>query len=53
MKQLVNSFAVLNMAGIVACGQQDTDCHVVILNGRVIDPETQLDAVRNVGIEEW
>jgi len=26
------------------------DYDIVILNGRVIDPETKLDAVRNVGI---
>ena len=25
---------------------------VVISNGRVIDPETQLDAIRNVGIKD-
>lgn len=29
--------------------EQDFD--VVILNGRVMDPETQFDAVRNVGIK--
>ena len=29
-----------------------TEFDVVILNGRVIDPETNLDGVRNVGIKD-
>ncbi|WP_276388357.1 amidohydrolase family protein [Eudoraea chungangensis] len=29
-----------------------TDFDVVILNGRVIDPETNLDAIRNVGVKD-
>ncbi|SCY69753.1 amidohydrolase family protein [Desulfoluna spongiiphila] len=29
-----------------------TDFDVVILNGRVMDPETKLDAIRNVGIKD-
>jgi len=31
---------------------QATDYDLVILNGRVMDPETNLDAVRNVGIRD-
>jgi len=37
---------VLSVTGVAA---QNYD--LVILNGRVMDPETQLDAVRNVGID--
>jgi imidazolonepropionase-like amidohydrolase len=47
------------MAGVIAGGelatdgsnaQADAQFEVVILHGRVMDPETSLDAVRNVGI---
>ena len=40
--------ALLLLIGTPATGEEAYD--VVILNGRVIDPETGLDAVRNVGI---
>lgn len=30
----------------------DTDFDIVILNGRVMDPETNFDAIRNVGIKD-
>ncbi len=30
----------------------DTEFDVVILNGRVMDPETNFDAIRNVGIKD-
>ncbi len=43
--------AVLLTVVLAACaGAQDYD--VVILNGRVMDPETQFDGVRNVGIRD-
>ena len=44
---------VLIAAGVVACstGAQET-YDIVILNGRVMDPETSFDAVRNVGIRD-
>jgi len=45
-------FAALVMWGINGCGQQSTEYDVVILNGRVMDPETDFDAVRNVGIKD-
>ena len=32
------------------CAAPTTEYDVVVLNGRVMDPETKLDAVRNVGI---
>lgn len=48
MKHILSVLAVTVMCS--AALAQDYD--VVILNGRVIDPETGLDAVRNVGIVE-
>ncbi len=41
--------ALLGVSLSVSVAAQDYD--VVILNGRVMDPETNLDAVRNVGIK--
>ena len=43
------AIGVLALAGVVGLGQPQT-LELVIRNGRVIDPETGLDAVRNVGI---
>ena len=40
--------AVLAVAAIVPIGAQDFE--LVVLNGRVLDPESGLDAVRSVGI---
>lgn len=45
---LVLSLAIMAMSTGVAAGTYD----LVILNGRVMDPETKLDATRNVGIED-
>ena len=36
-------------AGVAA----DTEFDLVILNGRVIDPETNFDGIRNVGVQRW
>ena len=38
------------LAASVASGQPDLD--VILAGGRVMDPESQLDAIRNVGIRE-
>lgn len=43
---LVIGLAVFSMTGTQAAKDYD----LVILNGRVIDPETKLDAVRNIGV---
>ena len=47
------------LAGIAACGTAEretpgasTTYDIVISGGRVIDPESGLDAIRNVGITE-
>jgi len=57
----INRFliSILLIAGYIACQtckQSDSASvkgyDLVILNGRVIDPETNLDAVRNIGIRE-
>jgi len=44
-------FAMLILFVLPAC-EPDTTYDVVILNGRVMDPETNFDAVRNVGIKD-
>jgi hypothetical protein len=33
-------------------GTQPTDCDVAVLSGRVTDPETEFDAVRNVCVKD-
>ncbi len=38
----------INAQGVAAADEQQFD--MVILNGRVIDPESSLDAVRNIGV---
>lgn len=42
--------AILSASFLMACDKAETVYDLVILNGRVIDPETKLDAVRNVGV---
>ena len=39
-------------SGLTAVPAQAQDYDLVILNGRVMDPETGLDAVRNVGVKD-
>ena len=66
MKNLLTIFTVLtlSLSSIISCKESvnkpekeiskissSTEFDVVILNGRVMDPETNLDAIRNVGIE--
>jgi len=43
---------VVLCAGFSGSPVQASDYDLVILNGRVMDPETMLDAVRNVGIKD-
>jgi dihydroorotase-like cyclic amidohydrolase len=40
------------VSGLVGLPAQAQDYDLVILNGRVMDPETKLDAVRNVGVKD-
>src|SRR6202451_4099989 len=49
MRRLMFSFGFLMWFAAVAAGQQ---YDLVIEGGRVVDPETGLDGVRNVGIRE-
>jgi hypothetical protein len=56
MKKL---FFVLTLVALFSCQNSDkesvpasTEFDVVILNGRVMDPETNFDAIRNVGIKD-
>ena len=45
---LVIGLSVVSMSSAVAAETYD----LVILEGRVMDPETRLDAVRNVGVKD-
>jgi N-acyl-D-aspartate/D-glutamate deacylase len=49
MRRLILSFSLLIVLTAIAVGQQ---YDIVIEGGRVIDPETGLDAVRNVAIRD-
>ena len=55
-KILLSCFLILISASVMNCDKNSSsdikDFDVVILNGRVIDPESKLDATRNVGIKE-
>jgi N-acyl-D-glutamate deacylase len=46
------SFVLTGCAGGAPDGQPASDLDLVILNGRVMDPETDYDAVANVGIKD-
>ena len=55
MKRLLRVTTVVTTAfavALAACGPPSDGYDVVILNGRVMDPETGFDAVTNVGIVE-
>src|SRR5690606_37547133 len=52
MKRLLYLLILLAAGVLLACQATSETYDVVILGGRVIDPETGLDAVRNVGIRE-
>jgi len=48
------SILLILVAGMVACApapEVAADYDLVILNGRVMDPETEFDAVSNVGVK--
>ena len=49
MRKLIFSFCLLVFSTTIVAAQQ---YDLVIEGGRVIDPETGLDAVRNVGIRD-
>ena len=46
------SMLLVIFGGLVVVPAQAKDYDVVILNGRVMDPETNFDGVRNVGIKD-
>ena len=47
------SLIALTSLFLVACSAGGQDSYdLVILNGRIMDPETEFDAVRNVGIKD-
>jgi N-acyl-D-amino-acid deacylase len=43
---------VVVLLGLTACSAGVQDYDIVILNGRVMDPETDFDGIRNVGIKD-
>src|SRR5256885_8227834 len=50
MKQILRSLVVAGLAVCVIAPLAAQDYDLVILNGRVIDPESGLDAIRNIGV---
>lgn len=50
MKHLLLCLAVLVVSTVSASAQSPVEYDIVISGGRVIDPETDLDSVRNIGI---
>ena len=52
MKKLTILLLVLSLAAQTTRVAAAEDYDVVILNGRVMDPETQFDGIRNVGIKD-
>ena len=49
MTWLARAFIATGLLLLVACGQAPQPYDVAINNGRLIDPESRLDAVRSVG----
>ena len=52
MKRLNDLFALAVLAMAIATPAMAADYDVVINNGRVMDPETNFDGVRNVGVKD-
>jgi adenine deaminase len=51
MKSSLSVTGLLLLAVALAMPAMAQNCDLVILNGRVMDPETKYDAVANVGIK--
>ncbi len=49
---LALAFVLAALPFLAACGEEETPFDLVIADGRVIDPESGLDAVRHLGIRE-
>lgn len=53
MKRMATSLLLIVLIGLtIACGTDVGPVDLLITGGRVIDPETELDAVRNVAIRD-
>ncbi len=50
LKSVYLLLAILMVNAQISYGQSDIEYDIVLQGGRVIDPETKLDAVRNIGI---
>jgi len=51
MRPRIVTFAVAVLVGLAAFAQAE-EYDIALLNGRVMDPETNFDGVRNVGIKD-
>ena len=49
---LITSLTLLTLPSSVATAQNNAEFDIVLANGRVIDPESNTDAVRSVGIRD-
>ena len=52
MQKLINTLSYLVLSLALALPAMAADYDLVILNGRVMDPETMLDATLNVGVKD-
>lgn len=52
MRYLAAALCVLSLASATSFAQDGETYDLVVQNGRVVDPESKLDAVRNVGIRD-
>ena len=50
--EILTILLLVIFSGFAVVPAQAQDYDLVILNGRVMDPETKLDAVRNVGVKD-
>lgn len=50
MRQLIILLLLLSFSAIDSLGQTPVQYDIVLMGGRVIDPETKLDTIKNVGI---
>jgi len=52
VKTIQTVLGLLALLLVISSCSQDVQYDLVIANGRVIDPETQLDAIRHLGISD-
>ena len=52
LNQQIRRLGILVLAGVISLPALARDYDLVINNGRVMDPETNFDAIRNVGVRD-